>query len=489
MYSLAFIMALLAFGGLAAYLGDVLGYRLGKRRLSLLRLRPRTTARLVGVLVGMMIPAVTVAISSLLVPEVRDAVFRIDDLHREIGLLQSERDTAAQQRESFRAQASKERKAAAMARRDAEASRADLASVRTALGRARASLDEARRRMAELRAQTQRLGRERDAAVKDRDNTRRDLREAETALKNAEAALKDAERGLEEVKQRLAEAEEENNVVQSERDRLQAERETLVGQTQTLRRDVATLREELVRLQREWELQHTIFALRRPILEIDTELVRGVIRRPPTVDALTDEIVKLLFLADTVAQAAGAAANEKGRFTRAIFPLDLSREWNRDDLPPEEMVVGVVRRQLWASPADEHVVQIKVAARAFAGEVVQVRFEARPNELVFAKGETIVVKEWPAGLNEADALERLWLLIADPDHSEVRRQARAGDLLPNPKTGGYGEITIRELHAAAKACANRTTPVTVRVQAAADAYTVGPLKIRIVVEPPSDQQG
>ena len=102
MYSAAFIVALLAFGGLAAYLGDVLGYRLGKRRLSLLRLRPRTTARLVGIVAGILIPAVTVFIGALLVPEVRLAVLRIDSIRQELAQLTSERDTMREQRDTLR---------------------------------------------------------------------------------------------------------------------------------------------------------------------------------------------------------------------------------------------------------------------------------------------------------------------------------------------------------------------------------------------------
>ena len=86
-YSFAFILALLAFGGVAAYLGDILGYRLGKRRLSLLRLRPRTTARLVGILAGILIPAVTVLVGYWQVDYVRIALVELDDIHRDLDLV------------------------------------------------------------------------------------------------------------------------------------------------------------------------------------------------------------------------------------------------------------------------------------------------------------------------------------------------------------------------------------------------------------------
>jgi len=80
LYTVAFILALLAFGGVAAYLGDVIGYRLGRKRLSLLGLRPRTTATLIGVLAGILIPAVTVAVGAWQVGTVRTALFQLQDI-------------------------------------------------------------------------------------------------------------------------------------------------------------------------------------------------------------------------------------------------------------------------------------------------------------------------------------------------------------------------------------------------------------------------
>ena len=89
----------------------------------------------------------------------------------------------------------------------------------------------------------------------------------------------------------------------------------------------------------------------------------------------------------------------------------------------------------------------------------------------------------PANLDQAEAFDRLWLLIADPDRSEVRRQAQAAGMLPNPKSGRYGEIGIRELYAAAAECSGRPESVQVEVEAADDTHTVGPLDIHIAVVP------
>jgi len=475
-YSVSFILALLAFGALAAYLGDVLGYRLGKRRLSLLRLRPRTTARLVGVLVGLLIPGVTVAIGALLIPEVRLAVLQIDDLRRELQTLRSERDTMQEQRDLLRNEANRERAAASRARTDADKSRGDLTKVRIDLDTATNRLTVARELVARARDQANRLRQSRDEA-------RTSLREAQTVLREAEEALAAAERDLQTARRSVAEAEQAKNLLEADRDGLKTERDTLEAQAQILRRNVKSLRDQLTAVTEEWESQHTLFALRHPILELETELVRGVVKRPETIDALTDELVALYVVADAAAEAAGAGKGDNGRYVRVTRPVPLTRLSDSEETVSEEAILGYIRKLLWEDEDDEHVVRIIVDRRAFRGEQVGVRFEAPTNKLVFHEGDTLVTRKLGAHLEQVEAFEQLWLLIADPEHSEVRRQARAAGMLPKPKSGGYGDIEIHELYEAAQACAGRPEPVTVKVQAAADAYTVGPLPIKIVVEP------
>jgi uncharacterized protein (DUF3084 family) len=53
------ILAVLILGGVLSTLGDRLGSRIGKARLSLFQLRPRKTAVLVTVLTGSLISALT----------------------------------------------------------------------------------------------------------------------------------------------------------------------------------------------------------------------------------------------------------------------------------------------------------------------------------------------------------------------------------------------------------------------------------------------
>ncbi|MDD5091872.1 MAG: DUF3084 domain-containing protein, partial [Candidatus Wallbacteria bacterium] len=71
---------LILFSGLLAYIGDVLGYRIGKMRISFFSLRPRVTAQVIAVGTGIVITFITIGFSSLISQEVRIALFNIDRL-------------------------------------------------------------------------------------------------------------------------------------------------------------------------------------------------------------------------------------------------------------------------------------------------------------------------------------------------------------------------------------------------------------------------
>src|SRR6266571_917482 len=77
-------------GGIA-YVGDLLGWRMGKRRLSLFGLRPRHTAVVFTVATGMLIAAVTLAVLMLASAGVRIAVTRGEQLLVENHWLKQER--------------------------------------------------------------------------------------------------------------------------------------------------------------------------------------------------------------------------------------------------------------------------------------------------------------------------------------------------------------------------------------------------------------
>jgi len=80
LYSFFRIFSLIIISGLLAYLGDMMGYKLGKKRLSLFNMRPRTTATIITIFSGIMITLVTLSFAAMVSEDVRIALFNLDRL-------------------------------------------------------------------------------------------------------------------------------------------------------------------------------------------------------------------------------------------------------------------------------------------------------------------------------------------------------------------------------------------------------------------------
>lgn len=92
MFGIRLIFILAIVGGLIAYLGDWLGTKIGKGRMSLFGLRPRYTSILVAVLTGVSIAVFTIAIMAASSEEARTALFGVRDLQKQMAQLKVEAD-------------------------------------------------------------------------------------------------------------------------------------------------------------------------------------------------------------------------------------------------------------------------------------------------------------------------------------------------------------------------------------------------------------
>jgi uncharacterized protein (DUF3084 family) len=159
------IVALVIVSGVIAYVGDIVGRRMGRKRLSLFGMRPRHTAIAVSVVAGMSITIMTLAVAMGVSEDVKDGFLRVSAMrqqHNELSqrLVQLDRELKRREQEFDR-----RRKAADEQLRDTE----------TDLSETRSSLDET----------TDRLVREQEKLA-DASSARR---QAESALARAETAF------------------------------------------------------------------------------------------------------------------------------------------------------------------------------------------------------------------------------------------------------------------------------------------------------------
>ncbi len=82
MYSILLILTLIIISGIIAYIGDLTGFRIGKKKISIFGWRPHRTAVFITILTGIIISILTITVLSILSNDVRTALFGLDELRQ-----------------------------------------------------------------------------------------------------------------------------------------------------------------------------------------------------------------------------------------------------------------------------------------------------------------------------------------------------------------------------------------------------------------------
>ena len=132
MYGITLIFVLAVVGGVIALIGDRLGTRIGKKKLSIFGLRPRHTAVLMTVVTGICITTVTFGIMAAVSENVRTALFGMDRLNAMIADTRAALDFTSGELE--RAKNEQEQASGELAKSEAEIARleGEQSELRTA---------------------------------------------------------------------------------------------------------------------------------------------------------------------------------------------------------------------------------------------------------------------------------------------------------------------------------------------------------------------
>ena len=83
MFGVALILVIVLTGGLIAFIGDRIGTRVGKRRMTLWGLRPRYTSIIITILTGILIAGSTIGVLTITSYDVRTALFGMEALKKQ----------------------------------------------------------------------------------------------------------------------------------------------------------------------------------------------------------------------------------------------------------------------------------------------------------------------------------------------------------------------------------------------------------------------
>lgn len=436
------IAAILILGGVIATLGDRIGMRVGKARLSLFNLRPRQTATLISILTGGVISTSTLAILFLIDDQLRTGVFELEEIQDELATaqldLESARDEKNQTEDDLERALEQERTvqrrlrdvndslAAALQRQDVTEEQLtqtqdELNAIETSYRAAQEQMAAVMAQAGQLRSEIQSLQAERQQVIEDRD---RQIAEREAQI--------------------------------AERDRQIAERE---AQLQDLEAQQQRLQAEIAELEREFQgLRQGNVALLR-----NQSLASGVVR---VVDpnAAPDAVNELLRQANRTAFqliVPGSTASDVQIIQITNSQVDQLIEQIQDG---QDYVVRILS-------AGNYVVGEPCA---LAGEpCIQVFAAAAPNQAVFAENEVLAsVAIDPATITDAELIDRYNFLISAAQF----RARQSGVLAESIEIADGRTETVVDFFAELR---QQTQPVELQAITPNVIYTAGPLEMEL----------
>jgi uncharacterized protein (DUF3084 family) len=488
-YGLFLIAALIIVSGLIAYVGDVIGRRMGRRRLTLFGLRPRYTAVAISVFAGMLIAGFTLVSAMLASQNVRDALLHMNEIRMENARLERAAEALQVSRENAQRGLDEARQRLAVVTKALESQSALLERQRRELvaarSRLRAASKELAAKIAELTQQKQNLEavtarlkqasadldaqraelaarqRELDAARADLAATQAKLNDESKQLSDVEAKLADANTQLDNANRVMRETARALFSLERQRDQLQAEIQDLTQWRSQARQAFQVMTTQPVIFGANEEIMAAVIPARRPTEQIRADL---------------DDFVGLL---NRVAIAAGAGAGDNGQ------AIDISRP----DYTADQVLSALA--EAISGATGSVIVRAASARNVVKGAAVPVDFQLFHNELVFHEGDELARTSVDSGQDEA----RLLLQLVEFLRTRVSARARAAGVMPRPAThpgqvteglfpapgAVVGEMTYPELLAAIREIKSHKGTVQLVARAAADTWTAGPLDVKLSV--------
>lgn len=187
-------------GGIIAYLGDKVGMRVGRKRLTLFGLRPKHTSVVITVATGIVIVAASLALLTVASDEVRTALFRMQEIQEALATTRARyegvvQELSRQQAELERTQAQRDAATRELASAEERLARigAEYEQVVAALKEAQDNLEFTRQRVANL----QQIGEELQRRIEEMQAR---VAEMEREIEEKEAQIRAANLQLDQVR-------------------------------------------------------------------------------------------------------------------------------------------------------------------------------------------------------------------------------------------------------------------------------------------------
>ena len=458
--------------GFIAYVGDYLGKRLGKKRVTLFGLRPRQTAVLISVTTGVCI--FLVAFTGILAASqnARHALLRFGETVRRNKELTAANDGLKRVNQQL------------------EKGRHELEEKTGRLQAQVTSIEE------ELHAKRKELG-ETTQTLKQTEQTLNQVEQAlntvETALNTTEDKLTQTQSKLKETNAHLKETQAKLAVTKKELERTQMSAVNvgkdyvnldkkfvelkkqvveLEKQRDTLTAEVKKLTEEVQQLS-EWKTVGMKVVRGKVTIGVDEVLASRTIPEGLTPEAVRKELEQLLKEANRVAEEHGAKASEGQPrplilATREVIAGGV-QEFIHEDQILDNTADDIVKRK------KSFVVDVIAWRNYIEGEPVKAQLVLYPNQMVYSKGDNIFSKEVRCSQSKAGLFHDVNALL-----EEAQLVAAQQGVMPRKKYA-YEEGTNEKIFDLLDRLESQRGRAKVSVVAARNLWTADQLSVRLEI--------
>ncbi|MEH1851705.1 MAG: DUF3084 domain-containing protein [Nostoc sp.] len=478
------IAAILILGGVIATVGDRIGTRVGKARLSLFNLRPKNTAVVVTIFTGGLISASTLGILFAADEGLRKGVFELEDIQTDLRQKREQLKTAETQKSQVEGELNQARIAQTKAQQDLQAINQSLQAANAKQRQTQAQLNRTVSQQAQTQTQLQRTQGQLNQVVTQYQkaiaelqsvyNQRKELQAAVELLKTERQRLyAEAKKAIDEAKTAIAKRDRE---LANRQEAIEA-RDQKISQLDQLiqKRNVEITAREQVIAKRESRLKE---------LEAQQEqLELEVARLEKYYQSYRDlRLGKLALVRGQVLSAGVIRVIQPAAARQAV--IQLLQEANRNaSLELSEPGVNPANVELLRVTQDrieqlskqigdgqEYVVRIFSAGNYVRGEK-QIEFfaDTARNQLVFSEGAVLATTTADSTTMTSYQLQqRLEILI-----SASQFRARNVGIVENVQVDGTFLRFITQLR-------QYNQPLEIKAIAAEDTYTAGPLRVKLV---------
>ncbi|MFW6021972.1 MAG: DUF3084 domain-containing protein [Halanaerobiaceae bacterium] len=376
MYGFLLIMVVIGISGLIAYVGDQIGMKVGKKRISIFGLRPRHTSILITIMTGILIAALTITVILATNNGVRRALFNIQEV---VGMLQETRTELDKldQQLLLKDQQLQEKE------QEIRSKESELTNLQTQ----KEQLDEENRTLEEEKNELNNI----------LENIQEEYNKIQSEYQAAQTNIDD----LNEIK---IELENQLSALETEKKNLKSEIGSLESEISQLEDVVVELDQEIKRVNKELHDNTAIF-YQEDLVYVKGDIIhRGVVKKGDTQDEIVENIMNFIDKANQeVSQKPVKVFEETGNPFRLRF----------EEIP-------ALGNYILQSDSDQFIVSLVAEANILKNKPVYAQFQINEDFVVYEHGDIITSKTIDTEQSVTDIEIELREILKDVNVNSVK---------------------------------------------------------------------